>query len=55
MAQTSLFETLEREHQELLDRIDSLDQKIAAVLKDWGTLPDSPASNGDQEPNPPSE
>ena len=36
----NLIDLLEKEHQTLLDKIDSLDQKISEVLKEWTGLPE---------------
>lgn len=37
MAKATLFEKLEKEHQELLTRIDELDKMVLDVLNEWGT------------------
>ena len=40
MAHANLFEKLEKEHQDLLNRIDDLDKRIADALNEWGKSPE---------------
>lgn len=51
MAKPSLIEKMEKEHQQLLDKVDELDRLVSEALKEWEAARNgSDAESPDAEP-----